>query len=566
MKLKALTIIAALTMSMLGAAPAHAIGETLDQTAQAPGYANSGLSTQTIRYQTFTAGLAGALARLDLPLSKQTSETNQPITVKLLSTDVTGEPNTADILAQTSIPANRIGMSKSWVRVIFQSPFTLVSGTKYALALSTSQQPDENEDGQHAGFSWFGRDWNETDYANGSSSTYVISMDLWYRNEEDLGFKTYSGAYTPPSTTVTYDLDGGTSVLPTEENQSEGDTFPIPTNPTKPGFVFNGWTNQSGDLYGGFDYIGSVYTMGQSNVVLKANWLPLAHPISRLVHNNGLGGDTHWNWVGGGLHEGTDVQPGWCVVAGPGSNPETWMVSRRQHDAQSETFFINSPNQFEAAAYTFSPDPDISITAGANQTVLPNHPITTTAVTNSGCSANIYTVEPALPAGLSLNENTGVISGTPTAYQARTAYTVTAKRYLNEDDLSLDVNGFLIGIDTATFTLTVSNTLAASVKPLLSQYFTQNQTSLSPFDLLKLKTVVSKLRAGSTVKLVAFVYGSGSAANRYSKSFASVLAKSIKTLKPSIRTTIEFKYCRTAPKAAPGSTWIEKSIRVDLAK
>ena len=159
-----------------------------------------------------------------------------------------------------------------------------------------------------------------------------------------------------------------------------------------------------------------------------------------------------------------------------------------------------------------------------------------------------------------------MISGTPAANQARTAYTVTAKRYLNEDDLSLDVNGVLIGLSSATFTLTVSNTVASSVKPLLSQYFTQNQASLSPFDLLKLKTVVSKLRAGSTVKLVAYVYGSGSAANRYSKSFASVLAKTIKTLKPSIRTTIDFKYCRKAPAAASGSKWIDNSIRVDLAK
>ena len=399
MKFKVLIVIAAMAMSTLAITPAHAIGETLDQVSNSPGYANSGLSTQTVRYQSFTAGVAGPLARLDLPLSKQTDETIQPITVKLLSTDVSGEPNTTDVLAQTSIPASRIGKSKSCVRVIFATPFSLVSGTKYALALSTLQQPDENEDGQNAGFSWFGRDWNEPDYSGGASSTHVVSMDLWYRNQSDMGFRTYSGAYTQPATSVIYDLDGGTSALPVEDNQSEGDTFPVAGNPTKPGFVFNGWTDQSGALYGGFDYINSVYTMGQSNVVLKANWLPLSHPISRFVHNNGSGGDTHWNWVGGGLHEGTDVQPGWCVVAGPGSNPENWMVTGRQHAAQSETFFIKSPNQFEAAAYTFSPDPDISITAGSNQTVLPNHPIITTAVTNSGCSANKYTVEPALPAG-----------------------------------------------------------------------------------------------------------------------------------------------------------------------
>ena len=37
-----------------------------------------------------------------------------------------------------------------------------------------------------------------------------------------------------------------------------------------------------------------------------------------------------------------------------------------------------------------------------------------------------YSVSPALPAGLSLNTSTGVISGTPTAVTATATYTVTA--------------------------------------------------------------------------------------------------------------------------------------------
>jgi len=41
-------------------------------------------------------------------------------------------------------------------------------------------------------------------------------------------------------------------------------------------------------------------------------------------------------------------------------------------------------------------------------------------------SVTSYTISPALPAGLSLNTTTGVISGTPTSLQASTNYTVTA--------------------------------------------------------------------------------------------------------------------------------------------
>jgi hypothetical protein len=52
-----------------------------------------------------------------------------------------------------------------------------------------------------------------------------------------------------------------------------------------------------------------------------------------------------------------------------------------------------------------------------------------TAITNLNPSfANpitAYSVAPALPAGLSLNTTTGVISGTPTAVAATATYTVT---------------------------------------------------------------------------------------------------------------------------------------------
>ncbi|MGB8011819.1 MAG: kelch repeat-containing protein [Terriglobales bacterium] len=52
--------------------------------------------------------------------------------------------------------------------------------------------------------------------------------------------------------------------------------------------------------------------------------------------------------------------------------------------------------------------------------IAPNTP------TDTGGAATSYTVTPALPAGLSLNSATGVISGTPTAVTTQATYTVTA--------------------------------------------------------------------------------------------------------------------------------------------
>ncbi len=52
--------------------------------------------------------------------------------------------------------------------------------------------------------------------------------------------------------------------------------------------------------------------------------------------------------------------------------------------------------------------------------------ITANTPSSSGGAVTSYSVSPALPAGLSLNTSTGVISGTPTAVTATATYTVTA--------------------------------------------------------------------------------------------------------------------------------------------
>jgi hypothetical protein len=101
---------------------------------------------------------------------------------------------------------------------------------------------------------------------------------------------------------------------------------------------------------------------------------------------------------------------------------------------------------------SFSINPTLS---PATQTVsaTQNLPLTpTTALTASGFStAPSYTVSPSLPAGLSLNTATGVISGTPTAVQSATTHTVTA------------TGGGLTA--TATLDLTVSALTTPNLSP-----------------------------------------------------------------------------------------------------
>src|SRR5204862_9118 len=75
--------------------------------------------------------------------------------------------------------------------------------------------------------------------------------------------------------------------------------------------------------------------------------------------------------------------------------------------------------------------------------------ITANSPGNSGGPVTSYAISPALPAGLSFNTSSGVISGTPTALASVTGYTVTATN-----------TG---GSTTATVTITVVDVAPAAL-------------------------------------------------------------------------------------------------------
>lgn len=67
--------------------------------------------------------------------------------------------------------------------------------------------------------------------------------------------------------------------------------------------------------------------------------------------------------------------------------------------------------------------------------ITPFQPVTLTG----GYGTITYSVSPALPAGLTYNTTTGVLSGTPTGYQLSTAYTITASDQAGQT-LSVNIN------------------------------------------------------------------------------------------------------------------------------
>lgn len=77
--------------------------------------------------------------------------------------------------------------------------------------------------------------------------------------------------------------------------------------------------------------------------------------------------------------------------------------------------------------------------SSASATYVAGAAIPANVPTFSGAAPSSFSVSPALPAGLTLNASTGVISGTPSAPQAAMTYTVTASNGVGSVDASLTI-------------------------------------------------------------------------------------------------------------------------------
>ena len=84
-----------------------------------------------------------------------------------------------------------------------------------------------------------------------------------------------------------------------------------------------------------------------------------------------------------------------------------------------------------------------------NLTIAPNMP------SSSGGPVDAYSVTPALPAGLLLNAQTGVISGTPLMEQILTSYTVTASNSAGSASVNLTMEVKVVAPSYSSITLTV---------------------------------------------------------------------------------------------------------------
>lgn len=145
--------------------------------------------------------------------------------------------------------------------------------------------------------------------------------------------------WTAKSFTITYDVNGGNSVAPTQANRTIGQIFTVAAAPTKNGYEFEHWSDGTNNYYPGTDF-----QVGTRNVSLQAIWTAKIYQIS-------------YNFNGG---TGTPISAqNYTFGSGPASLPASG-PSRQEYNFMG---WATSPTATSPVASSFAPSGNILLHA-----------------------------------------------------------------------------------------------------------------------------------------------------------------------------------------------------------
>ena len=342
------------------------------------------------------------------------------VAISSLTPVVTGSPTSYSI--GTVLPA---GLS-------FDTSTGIISGTPTGVTLATNYTITAN-------------------YASGITATTTINITV-----------------NPPAPIITYPgapfilhVGSPVSLTPTNTGGAAA-SYSIPPGPPLPaGLSFNTTTGIiSGTPTGtspAKNYtITATNAGGSGNITISITVVPAIPVISYTP-------STNFYTVGTTITPLAPVSTGGAVVsysidnplpAGLNFNTVTGVISGKPTvDITATTFTITATNAGGSGSTTINltvyPLPPVISYTPSNNTYTVGSAITPLNPTNTGGPGVTWSIGPALPAGLTINTSTGVISGTPTIASAIKTYTISA-----------DNAG---GIGTTTVKITITNPAAPNI-------------------------------------------------------------------------------------------------------
>lgn len=161
-----------------------------------------------------------------------------------------------------------------------------------------------------------------------------------------------------------------------------------------------------------------------------------------------------------GVISGTPTSPmstltSYTVTATNSNNSRNAVVELLVNDAAPVNLSYTTPNSF-----------------------IINQAITNLTPTYDGGTPTSYSIDPALPAGLTFNTSTGVISGTPTALSSARDYTIIASNFLGFSEKVISI-AVIVPPPSITVTGTISSFSSCLGTASTAQAFTVSGTNLT---------------------------------------------------------------------------------------
>jgi uncharacterized repeat protein (TIGR02543 family) len=391
------------------------------------------------------------------------------------------------------------------------------------------------------------------------STVHIVSAGTCVIAADQVGNDIYSAASQVTQSfvvnqfySVTYALGTlGTGSVPTQTGKLTGETFTVASGSglSREGFSFNGWKDASNNSYA----YNSTFTVASTNVTLTAQW-----------RQNSLFGISD-----------ADLSTASTLAFTTGGN-----INRTiSFDDGISSATVRVP--FNA----FSKNVDVNVQALTDTNFAKNKVDASKSFPINLVVSWLATdgTVPTASNALTLTINNPSIKAGSTAYQiigddvtalgtatidGQIVVSLTSDPVISvTNDITLNNNNGGSGSNVvASAVKSVITSIKASLfKPSLTVYSSSPRFSLDTLTKSRLKSYAKKQTKNSSITCIGYIYPNtkSTKTTKLATAQATNVCKYLKTQNKTLKTIIEIKSAKTAPKAAPGARWITTSYRVD---
>ena len=391
------------------------------------------------------------------------------------------------------------------------------------------------------------------------STVHIVSAGTCVIAADQVGNDIYSAASQVTQSfvvndfySVTYALGTlGTGSVPTQTGKLTGETFTVASGSglSREGFSFNGWKDASNNPYS----YNSTFTVASTNVTLTAQWRQ--NSLFGISDSDLSTASTLAFTTGGNINRTISFDDG--ISSATVRVPFNAFSKNVDVNVQALTDTNFAKNKVDASK-SFPINLVVSWLA-TDGTV----PTASTALT-------LTINNPSIKAGSTAYQIIGddvTALGTATI-DGQIVVSLTSDPVISvtNDIVSNNNTGGSGSNVVASAVRSVVTSIKASLfKPSLTVYSASPRFSLDTLTKSRLKSYAKKQTKNSSITCIGYIYPNtkSTKTTKLATAQATNVCKYLKTQNKTLKTIIEIKSAKTAPKAAPGARWITTSYRVD---